>query len=144
MACFISNLFKNIRNLKEFKELIRENEWAHYIGSIHNNSDLLSSAFAAAKVHVLPSYGESTGIVNIEAAACGTNVVSVRNDPIYEYLGDDAIYCNPMSIESIREAVMEAFGKPRQTALRDRVLKEFTWEVVSEKLCAVYEELKKS
>ena len=138
----IGDIMPDDENIKkEFQELVRVNEWVHYLGSIPNNTDLLASAFAAAKVHVLPSYGESTGIVNLEAAACGANVVSVRNEPIYEYLGEEPIYCNPLSIESIREAVIEAVARPRQTALKDKVLEEFTWESVSKKLYTVYEEL---
>jgi glycosyltransferase involved in cell wall biosynthesis len=139
---FIGDIMPDEKETRErFLALVEENEWIHYLGSMEHDSETLASAYCAAKVHALPSHSESVGNVNLEAASCGANIVTLRNEAIYEYLGDYAIYCDPFSTESIRESVMEAMGRPRQTELRERVLREFSWDKIADELIQIYERL---
>lgn len=115
--------------------------WVHYLGPLPPGSDILASAYAAAKVHALPSFGECPGLVSLEAGMAGCNVVAGFSEPVREHLGDDAFYCNPGSLRSIREAVLRAYSAPRDGKLRERLLKDFTWDAVARRILAVYERL---
>lgn len=124
-----------------FSEAISGKDWIHYLGPIANSDGMLASAYAAAKVHVLPSFGECPGLVSLEAGLAGANVVAVRNGPVYEHLGDYAWYCDPRSPISIRESVLDAYKAPRDGRLRQRLLDGFTWDRVAKRLIEIYAEL---
>src|SRR5262249_20870758 len=99
----------------------------------HVPQEELASAYAAARVHALPSWGEICGLVNLEAAACGASVVAGTQGYEVEYLSELADYCEPADVNSIRSAVRTAWDRHPHTAarrarLRDRVLNQFTWE----------------
>eukprot|EP01037_Dinobryon_pediforme_P007089 gene7089-7153_t len=68
-----------------------------------------------AKVHVLPSWFETTGLSSIEAAAMGCNVVITDKGDTREYFGDYAYYCDPAEPESIFNAVKKASESPVRT-----------------------------
>ncbi|HEU5222474.1 MAG TPA: glycosyltransferase family 4 protein [Candidatus Lumbricidophila sp.] len=101
----------------------------------------LYTAYANAKVHVLPSYFETTGLSSLEAAAMGCNVVVSPGGDTRDYFGDDAWYCDPDSVESIRTAVDMALAAPFRTELRDRILAEYTWPKAAEATLAAYREV---
>ena len=95
-------------------------------------------AYAAARVHALPSLWETIGLASLEAAVAGCSVVSTSNCGVGEYLGDHAWYCDPESVDSIREAVAAAFGAPLDGRLAEHVL-PYTWRGAAERTRAVYE-----
>ena len=72
----------------------------------------LAQYYKAAKVHVLPSFRESPGLVTLEALFYGCNIV-VSDDrfcPIKYYRFDRLGYiCDPYSVESIEKAVVRAY-----------------------------------
>ena len=72
----------------------------------------LAQYYKAAKVHVLPSFRESPGLVTLEALFYGCNIV-VSDDrfcPIKYYRFDRLGYiCDPYSVESIEKAVVKAY-----------------------------------
>jgi glycosyltransferase involved in cell wall biosynthesis len=131
----------DLEGFNEFKRLAEARPWVHYLGPMSHDSPLLRSAFAAAKVHALPSIGEFPGLVNLEAAIAGANVVSGWSPEVYEYLGDDAFYCDPRSVDSIRKAVFAAYDSPRQENLRARILNRFTWDHTAKAVLAIYESI---
>lgn len=102
------------------------------------NREDLADAFAAAKVHVLPSWWENTGLVSLEAALSGCNIVTTDRCPGKEYFGTFAWYCNPGNLSSIRVAVLNALQSPREERLKNFILSNFTWEKVGEKLIQAY------
>jgi hypothetical protein len=139
---FIGNMDPDDKDyFNEFQNECKKRKWVHYLGFFKNDAELLSSAYAACKVHALPSYGEFPGLVSLEAGLAGANVVAVKDSPVYEHLGDYAYYCNPDSIESIREAILKAYKAPKTEDLKKRLLKDFTWDAVAEKIEKIYEEL---
>lgn len=95
-------------------------------------------AYAAARVHALPSIWETIGLASLEAALAGCNVVSTRHCGVDEYLGGRAWYCDPESVDSIREAVEAAMAAPLDRALADHV-RAFTWAAAAERARAVYD-----
>jgi len=103
--------------------------------------DKLPSVYAAAKVHVLPSYYDTPGLVSLEAAASGCNVVSTKVGCAQQYFGELAWYCNPYSVESIREATLAAYNAETNERLRGKVLSELTWEQTARKTLQAYDGL---
>ena len=68
----------------------------------HIEHELLRHAFAAAAVHALPSWYETTGLSTLEALAAGRPVVVSGGPCVEEYFAGCARFCNPGSIRSIR------------------------------------------
>ena len=91
----------------------------------------LPRVYAAAAVHALPSWRETPGLASLEAAASGCRVVTTTEGSASEYFGDDAWYCQPDQISSIRTAVLAALDAPPSASLRERVLREFTWDAAA-------------
>ena len=101
----------------------------------------LASAMKAARVFAMPSLFETPGLVYLEAAAAGCNVVATQVGSAKEYLGDCAWYCNPYEIYSIKEAVLKAYSSPKTGSAQRRVLKYFTWERAAKLTLEVYQEV---
>jgi glycosyltransferase involved in cell wall biosynthesis len=102
------------------------------------SAELLKSAYAAAKVHVLPSWTENSPLVTLEAAAGGCNIVTTINSFGNEFLGSDVWYCDPGNIESINTAVEKAYKARKTKRLKNYVLKHFTWEIIAKKTLNFY------
>lgn len=99
----------------------------------HLPPEELASAYAAAKVHVLPSWIETCGLVTLEAALAGCSVVVSFAGYELEYVRDLAYYCDPADPASIRNAVTEALqnydqDQEQRGLLRELILREWTWE----------------
>lgn len=88
----------------------------------------LKNIYALAAVHALPSWRETPGLVSLEAAAAGCNVVTTSIGSTHDYFGDQAYYCHPADRVSIRNAVGSALENRPDGKLRKRVLAEFTWQ----------------
>jgi glycosyltransferase involved in cell wall biosynthesis len=103
------------------------------------NRESLASAYHAAKVHALPSWYETPGLVNLEAGLAGCNVVATDKGSTKEYLRDYAWYCDPAKTTSIRRAVLDAFSAKKNPELSKFILTNFSWEQAAEKTLRVYE-----
>ena len=88
----------------------------------------IASAYAAAKVHVLPSYYETPGLASLEAALAGCTIVTTDRGCTREYFGDFVYYCDPASEESIRSAILKALEGPPRAGLKEHIVKNFTWD----------------
>ena len=88
----------------------------------------LAALYSAAKVHVLPSGFETTGLVSLEAALCGCNIVTTDRGYTRDYFRDMTWYCDPADPRSIRQAIKAAFESPYKSELRDHILNNYTWE----------------
>jgi len=101
--------------------------------------DQLSSAYAAAKVHVLASYYETPGLASLEAALAGCQIVTTDRGSTREYFQDYAYYCDPSNLVSIREAVLMAFQSRPNPEMREYIKSHFTWEKAAEMTMKGYE-----
>lgn len=101
--------------------------------------DELPGIYALAKVHALPSWRETPGLVSLEAAAAGCRIVTTSIGSTRDYFGDRAWYCYPDDLKSIRAAVEAALNAPPTMALRERILEEFTWQRAGEATLASYQ-----
>jgi glycosyltransferase involved in cell wall biosynthesis len=99
---------------------------------------LLLDYYRKAKVHVLPSWFETTGLSSLEAAAMGCNIVITRKGDAYEYFENDAYYCDPESTDSIFQAIDQAARNKIPLGLSSKVLNQFTWEIAAKKTMEAY------
>lgn len=100
--------------------------------------EMLASAYAAAKVHVLPSWYELPGLVSLEAANYNCNVVVTDNGTAWDYLGERAFYCEPGDERSIVNAVTAAYYAPLVPGLRE-VARSATWDSMVTETLSQYE-----
>jgi glycosyltransferase involved in cell wall biosynthesis/Tfp pilus assembly protein PilF len=100
---------------------------------------MLASAYRAARVHVLPSWYELPGIVSLEAAYYGCNVVVTEAGTARDHFGDTAFYCDPWSEASILQTVLEAYYSPKKEGLREVAMKN-TWDNVADNVREVYQQ----
>lgn len=103
--------------------------------------DDVAGLYRSARVHVLPSWFETTGLVSLEAALAGCNVVATTRGYAREYFEDLAYYCDPGRPGTIGEAVAAAWEAPPSPDLRARVLDRYTWRNVAEATIAAYRSL---
>jgi len=94
----------------------------------HLSQEKLVKYYRQAKVHILPSWFETTGLSSIEAAAMGCNVVITDRGDAKEYFGNDAFYCDPARPESLLAAVKKASLAPFNENLRTKILEKYTWK----------------
>ena len=102
--------------------------------------ELLRAMFAAAKVHALPSWYELPGLVSLEAAAYGGQVVASDLGTLRDYLGDQAFYANPGDDRSILNAVTAAYYSPSRPKLQS-IAQQFTWEKTAAATLACYRDV---
>ncbi len=106
--------------------------------------DQLPLLYQAARAHVLPSKFETTGLVSLEAALCGCNIVTTQQGYAREYFQDMAWYCDPADPRSIRRAIESAFHAPPRPELRQHILARYTWEHTAQATLAAYEQALRS
>ncbi|MDP9371372.1 MAG: glycosyltransferase, partial [Chloroflexota bacterium] len=107
----------------------------------HLDPDDLADAYAAARVHALPSFYETVGLASLEAALGGCNVVSTANSGAAGYLGDAAWYCDPRSADSIRAAIAAAYTAPLRPELGRALAARYTWRRTAEETARAYEDV---
>ena len=115
------------------------NDNIHFLGNIDHDSELLSSAYSAAKVFALPSWAETPGIATLEAGMAGCNVVITNRGSTSEYFKNLVTYCNPADIKSIRNAIIEAYNRDKSKKLINHILDNYTWDIVAKKTLVAYD-----
>ncbi|GEM53437.1 glycosyl transferase [Empedobacter brevis NBRC 14943 = ATCC 43319] len=95
----------------------------------------------AAKVHVLPSWFETTGLVSLEAYYYRCNIVITKKGDQTEYFKDYAFYCEPDDINSIRKAILEAYSKTFNEEFREYIIAHYTWSETAKQTKKSYERL---
>ena len=104
-------------------------------------SEKLPELYKQYKIHILPSWFETTGLVNLEAAAAGCNVIISNRGDTHEYFGDRADYCDPGDVASIKNALIKVSQTPSNDTLRQHVLQHFTWELAAQNTLEAYQEV---
>lgn len=107
----------------------------------HLPQQQLLQYYAAAKVHVLPSWFEVCGLSSLEAAAMGCNIVVTDKGYVRSYFGDDAFYCNPGDERSIYEAVDRAANAAPNNSLKKRIAAEYSWQQAAAGILSVYQKI---
>lgn len=123
-------------NHTEYYELCKFNSGSNvsFLGQLDRNSVI--DELDKAKVHVLPSWFETTGLSTLEAAARNCSIVITKKGDTEEYFGSKAWYCEPDSPSSIREAIISAMKD--STNLNGFVKDNYIWRIAAEKTYEVY------
>lgn len=104
------------------------------------SQEALCGYYSRARVHVLPSWFETTGLSSLEAAAMGCSIVITDKGDTREYFGEDVFYCDPSSPGSILEALKKAAAEGPSERLRIRIFSQYTWRQTAEKTLEAYRE----
>ena len=126
-----------VRYYEKCKEIAASN--VSFIESIEQAK--LVDHYKNAKVHVLPSWFETTGLSSLEAGAMGCNLVITDKGDTREYFEDFAFYCDPSSVESIFEAVSKAAGTNTDKRLQHKIFSQYTWANTAELTLQAYNEI---
>ncbi len=111
---------------KKVLDIVKKNNNIEYIESVDN--DKLYSLYKVCKVHVLPSWFETPGLVSLEAGAMGASIVVSDRGTTRDYFKEYAYYCQPNDISSIKEAIDSAYSYPKNTEkLHDMIVNDYTW-----------------
>jgi len=95
--------------------------------------------YQQAKVHVLPSWFETTGLSSLEAALMGCSIVISDKGDVRDYFSDNAFYCDPASPQSILAAITQASQAPVNNKLRDIILQKYTWKQAAKETLKAYQ-----
>lgn len=129
--------------LRNEEELILLNSW---IGDNNNieyrgylSTEEMMCLYSHAKVFALPSTNEGVGIVAIEAAAAGCDIVMTRLGGPKEYYNGMAKMVDPYNIDDIGKAVIHFIdGETFQPQLGDHIRTHFSLQTISKKLVNNY------
>lgn len=108
----------------------------HFVGRVDHK--VLAQYYSVAKVHALVSWMETPGLSSLEAGAMGCNLVITEKGDTRDYFGDEAHYCDPESVSSIRMALSEALSTPTNHKLQARIRSEYTWDKAAERTLEGY------
>ncbi len=112
----------------------------HFIKAIPQEE--LAKYYTQAKVHVLPSWFETTGLSSLEALYSGCNIVLTKYGDTKDYFDPKyCFYCDPASVSSIREAVKKAADADLNTEYIDTVRLKYNWKKAAEKTLIAYRQL---
>ncbi|HUQ65723.1 MAG TPA: glycosyltransferase family 4 protein [Flavitalea sp.] len=99
----------------------------------------LASIYKAARVHVLASWFETTGLVSLEAGLMGCQIVVTRKGDTEEYFKDMALYCEPDDVNSIRTAIVKAYNAPANNILKSFIKDNYTWTQTAKQTLEAYQ-----
>ncbi len=119
------------------KKYINRNDGFVYIPRIENEK--LYLLYKSCRVSALPSWLDTPGLVSLEAGAMGCNLAISTRGSTREYFGDDAFYCEPDDIESIRVAVDSAYSKGKDHRLQNKIFEKYTWSEAAKATLRGYE-----
>ena len=149
------NLIRALRNTKYKLVIIGSvaNQYTYYracremaTGNIqfvdHLSQEELVPYYQKAKVHVLPSWFETTGLSSLEAAAMGCNIVITDKGDTREYFGNEAAYCDPASPESIYAAIEKAATHAGSELLQHKILAQYSWGQATQTTMEAYKRVK--
>jgi rhamnosyl/mannosyltransferase len=121
----------------------------HFLGELPDEE--MAPHYLASDVYVLPSVArsEAFGIVQLEAMACRKPVINTSLDsgvPFVSRHGETGLTVEPKNPPALAEAMRSLFADPDRArrmgdAGRARVEREFSREVMGERIRALYDEI---
>lgn len=97
--------------------------------------------YQSAKVHVLASWFETTGLASLEAGLMGCNLVISELGDAPDYFKDMVEYCHPASVESISNAIKAAYKRENSAELVHYISNNHTWQIAAEQTVAAYKNI---
>lgn len=130
--------------LKELSDRLGTRDRVQFVGAVPHED--IDGYYAAADIFCLPSYHESLGMVNLEAMATGTAVISTRIDAIQEYLTheENGLLIEPGDVDALVNSLKrltedDDFREEIARAGR-ATAEEYTWEEQARRLAAHYDD----
>ena len=125
-------------NFKKYLEKCKElaSDKMFFLGQIDHEK--LPQFYKLAKVHILASWMETPGLSSLEAAVMNTNIVVTKKGDTEDYFKEFAFYCEPDEIETIRNAVVNAYETPFREGMKQRILERYKWENTAEETLQGY------
>lgn len=144
----IGNFFGNF-NLDEESRLLvdkaKQNPNIELLSSIDNNE--LAKIYNESKLFLFPSFYEGFGLPVLEAMTCGTPLICSDSSSLPEVGGDAVVYCDPYSIEDIKEKIEMVLGdEVLQKQMIEKGLERanmFSWEKSADEHMKVFKETMK-
>ena len=119
------------------KKKIERHDNIRYLGRVSDEE--LINLYCSAKVFALPSIGEGVGLVALEAAVCGCEIVITNIGGPKEYYGGKAFTVNPFHTEQICKAVLDALDDNKfQPDLMYSIKSEYNIEKCVNHLVNIY------
>lgn len=107
--------------------------------------DDLVNLYNIADIFVMPSLYEGFGLPVLEAATCGTPIVTSRGGSIPEVIGNAAIFFDPNNIMDMSEKIEFLFTneneKKKYSTLALKQSEKFSWEKTARETVKVYEKI---
>ena len=111
-------------------------------GWIKHSDPLMASAYAAAKVVVLPSYHEIFGNAIFEGAMTRSNIVATNVLPLEEFgFSKNAIAIDPTNINNIKESITQAYNMDIDGKFSDFVKEKYSLSAVFTQHLNIYKSL---
>jgi len=123
------------------KEEIKNSSNIIHIDGVPNDSELLSSAYAACNTFVLPSWYETPGRAALEAGLAGAKIVITPYGGTKDYFKDMAEYVNPYSVDSIIEGILRTLNKPKEKKLSDYLRENYLWDKIADDTINIYKKV---
>lgn len=128
-------------NFHKYHELCKKeaNENMFFLGQIEHEK--LPQFYKLAKVHILASWMETPGLSSLEAGVMRCNVVATKKGDTEDYFEDYAYYCEPDDLNSIKEAVVNAYNNAFDEKFHDRIINNYTWEETAKQTLEGYKSI---
>lgn len=125
---------------KEFMDVVNNAPNIKILGFVSEEEK--KDLYRRAKVFALPSINEGVGIVAVDAALYGDDIVVTNIGGPKEYYNGMAEIVNPYSVDEIGQACIRLLnGKTYQPELRKYIRENYSLDVIADKLISVYKTL---
>ena len=129
------------RYVRKFISMVRSRRNTFWFHDLDRDSVL--SAIFGAKVHILASFFETTGLANVEAAYLGASVVGTNQGYCREIFGKYANYCDPFNKDSILKATVEAWNTKQVPDTKNWIRHRFCYKICALKHANFYEKMRR-
>jgi glycosyltransferase involved in cell wall biosynthesis len=128
-------------NSKHYYEQCKKEAGSNVIFIDHIPQEDLLQYYRAAKVHVLASWFETTGLSSLEAGYMGCNIVITKKGDTVDYFGNFAFYCDPSSVTSIKKTIEQAYNTKPNENFKKYIQENFTWKKAAERTLEGYKKV---
>ena len=115
--------------------------------NFNNDKNLLKTIYSACDILIMPSRLEAFGQVALEAGSCALPCVSFKNTGVEDIINhnDDGYLADYLDIEDLTKGINllneESVNIKMSKNIRNKIIKEFSYENISKKYKDIYETL---
>jgi glycosyltransferase involved in cell wall biosynthesis len=137
---FIGNVGPNSKKyMQKLSILARKRGNVEFISHISQEEVFLH--MLEAKIHVLTSWIETPGLVSLEAAYAGCNIVVSDKGSVRDYFKDYAYYCVLDDIEDMKKKINTAMQNNFNKKFIALIQKEYSWEKTAKETILAYRKI---